>query len=200
MNTKAMVVHSRDIEPASLTSRFSLALTARTEYALMLLLMTAEMWNSEDLSTHRRNASNLAWQCGYRFGHEPMPSFFADCDELQECWEYGAEDKEDERVAAETEAENMRRAARVELLIQARDWNALHLPEPEEVLALLLAGESCLVAGHRLSPEGDLNIVWFTNAYGHDGAFANIDELDLASVSEFLCDMARGKEYGPVPH
>ena len=84
----------------------------------------------------------------------------------------------------------------VEMLLKSGDWGALNLPSPEKVIAQLENGDSVEVAGHRLVYEDD--VLWFTNPYGQDGIVASA--IDAKSILRFLADMARGIEYGPVPH
>ncbi len=173
---------------------FALALNARVEYALMWIASIVE--DEKCWSTRRRNAGELAWKAGYIFGDQPIPTFFKGEEELEEAWRAGAIEREDEEHEAEKDIERQKREALIEEKIEARDWEALGLPHPHDLLTALQNGESHNVGGHALTPDEDG--VWITNPYGHDCALWQA--VTIEDVEQFLTDMARGEEYGPVPH
>lgn len=71
------------------------------------------------------------------------------------------------------------------------------LPAPQTLLSELLASGTACVNCTGLTWEEELNVTWYTNAYGIDGLLCG--RPDLKAMQSFLIDVARGVEYGPVP-
>ncbi|MEY2161393.1 hypothetical protein [Rhodanobacter sp. FW106-PBR-LB-2-11] len=74
----------------------------------------------------------------------------------------------------------------------------LCLPTPDALLAELLEQGSASVQNTLLTWEPALEVTWYTNAYGVDGALCGTP--DRETMRAFLIDTARGVEYGPIPH
>ncbi|CAB3753940.1 hypothetical protein [Paraburkholderia humisilvae] len=180
--------------PAGNDSLFSLALYARCESALMWLLVTAGEVGSPAFNLHRRNAFDAAMRAGYLYADESQPLLLQDNCEVIDAWEYGVALRQREQQDAQRLNGQERRAA----LAAAKDWDALGYPHPEAILAGLRAGRHLCVAGHELYPDGEC--VFFENPYNVPGAFGDLRDLTVAHVEEFLTDMARGVEWGLVPH
>lgn len=127
---------------------------------------------------------------------ETIHPLIATVPELVDAWAEGKRYREEEQWEEERAQKTKEREAVVEQKINAKDWEGLGLPSPAELLAGLSNGESSYVGGHSLNPDEDG--VWVTNPYGHDCALWQ--DITLESIEEFLIDMARGEEYGPVPN
>lgn len=172
-------------------SLFSLALDACVEAVLMRLLVTAGDLHTEAFDRHRRRAWEFADRAGYLYADEPMPHLLDGDSETVEGWAQGVERRRKERHEAE---EYARRQAR-ETLIRAKDWAAFGLPAPELLLVDLQGGESRIICGHRLFPDG--NCVRFADPFGNHGFFFLGDPRDMtvADIEPFLTDMAHGEEW-----
>ncbi|CAB3753976.1 hypothetical protein [Paraburkholderia humisilvae] len=176
-----------DVVPATAPAEdlFSLALGARVESALMWLLFMRGDLPTEAFDGHRRKAFELACRAGYLYADEPIPHLLRDDVELREAWAHGVARRDDERRNGMDDAMAVDR----EPLIIARDWYALGLPFPEQILSNLRCGEICHVCGHNLYPEG--GTVFFDNPRGQLGVFGGLHDLTLADLEVFLTHMAR---------
>lgn len=167
-------------------SLFASALDARVALATANVLRGHDHYRAY---MEEQRAFSLARDAGRRFPHEPMPLLLVD-HPLFEAWMLG-------RNEAVCEAQEAAEATRIEQALAAKNWAALAMPTPTEVVQKLRAGESFELNGHTLEFEEDLEVVWVTNPYGIDGAFS--DEASEAEIERFLTDMARGVTYGPTP-
>ncbi|MBB4517151.1 hypothetical protein [Paraburkholderia fungorum] len=181
-------------DPAGNDDLFSLALYARCESALMWLLVTSDDVGTEAFDRHRSNAFDAASRAGYLYPDEPQPALLQDNCEVHDAWHYGVGLREQERHEEQKTLERERRIA----LAAAKDWDALGYRRPEAILADLQSGEHVCVAGHELYPDGEC--VFFENPYNVPGIFGDLRELTVADVEHFLTDMAKGEEWGLVPH
>lgn len=177
--------------PVCNDSLFSLALNACVEAVLMRLLVTAGDLHTEAFDRHRRRAWKFADRAGQLYADELMPYLLGGDSETVEGWAQGVERRRKERQDTE---ECARRQAR-EALIRAKDWAVFGLPAPEQLLVDLQDGESRLICGHRLFPDG--NCVRFADPFGDHGFFFLGDPRDMtvADIEPFLTDMARGEEW-----
>lgn len=170
------------IEPRRVPERWGLieqAIHARAEWALAHV---ASVICGASVSYER--ARVLAERAGNDNPHARCPTLLADFAELAESFDAGQA--------------HTRQTDRVESALLARDWQALGLPTPTALLAQLLANGSSSIDGILLTWESDLEVTWYTNAYGIDGALCG--RPDLAVLQRFLTDTARGLEYGPIPN
>ncbi|MBQ4855669.1 hypothetical protein IMW82_13405 [Rhodanobacter sp. B2A1Ga4] len=173
---------SQPIEPRRVPERWSMieqAIHARAEWAFAHI---ASLISRASVGYER--ARVLAERAGNDNQDAPCPTLLADIAELAESFDAGQAHTRD--------------ADRVESALLASDWQALGLPTPTALLAQLLASGSYSIDGTLLTWERDLEVTWYTNAYGIDGALCG--RPDLAVLQRFLTDTARGIEYGPVPH
>ena len=148
-------------------------------------------------------AESLADEAGRSFPDEPTPNLLVDVPFLRDIFEIAAslalDNREAERDRAEREEARQREQARIERAISANDWDALHLPAPEQLAADLTASNHGVrVACHFLIFDADDGLTWYTNPYGVDGVLCN-GAPSPEDARAFLLDMARGVEYGPVP-
>lgn len=131
-----------------------------------------------------------------------LPLMFENSELLREAWEEThnllAMQAEEASQKAAAEKAAQARQARVLAHLEAGEWELLNLPTPQSALSTLLAGKQLEAKGHTAQYDADDGITWLTNAYGIDGILC--DRPDLKSVTTFLTDMAKGIEYGPVPH
>ncbi|WP_155836268.1 hypothetical protein [Burkholderia sp. AU4i] len=141
-------------------SLFSLALDARCEYALMRLRIVADEIGSDAFNQHYAEGYRLAARAGYQYAGEPIPNLLRDADELEEAWNDGVKKREEERRAA---GEQIRRLD-IEKLIEEKDWYALGLPFPEQILWSLRRGDRVRIRWHFLLP--DANSVTYDNRTG----------------------------------
>ncbi|MFP3637807.1 hypothetical protein [Paraburkholderia sp. SIMBA_054] len=175
---------------------FSLSLNARVESALMWLRVTGGEVGSEAFDRHRAKAWAFAARAGYLHPEASLPNLLRDDTELEEAWAFGVGVRQSERRATVEELERVRKGLESERLIALRDWCALGLPTPEALFESLRCGERVSVAGHGVWLED--GVVWYENPYGQDGALGS--DLKPGDLVDFLGDMARGEEYGPVPY
>lgn len=121
----------------------------------------------------------LACCAGADHPDSDCPALFSDAEPLVRAFAEGqARTREDARIEASLED--------------------LGLPTPDALLAELLAQGSASVQNTLLTWEPALEITWYTNAYGIDGALCGIP--DRETLKAFLINTARGVEYGPIPH
>ncbi|WP_155754550.1 hypothetical protein [Burkholderia stagnalis] len=184
---------------------FSLALAARCQWAIATGLNPELTRDERDFVAYgiaMERSRDLAREAGRAFPDEPCPPLLVDVPLLCDAFEHeGAlvlADRAAAIHAAERDLERERERHHAEVLIANADWEALRLPTPDRLTAKLLAGEPAEVCCHRLEYEEELDIVWFTNPYGVDGVLCS-GVPDVATITLFLIDMARGVEYGPIP-
>lgn len=175
-------------------SLFSLALNARCESALMWLYVTSGDVGTPAFDRHRGKAYEFAYRAGYHYADEPIPHLLRDDDELRQAWDHGIHDQQIERREAQAAVDR----ERIKQLIAAKDWPALNLPFPEQILETLRAGKPVHVEGHGLYSEEDY--ICCVNPYGIEMVMSAISDLTLADIEGFLADMAIGEEWGAVPH
>lgn len=175
-------------------SLFSLALEARCEYALMRLRIVADEIGSDAFNQHHAEAYRLAARAGYLHADEPIPNLLRDSDELADAWNDGVKKREEERRAA---GEQIHRID-IEKLIAEKDWYALGLPFPEQILWSLKRGERVRIRWHFLIP--DANSVTYDNPYGQAAYFGALDELSVADLDALLADIARGQPWRRVQY
>ena len=174
---------------------FSLSLDARVAVARMWLYVTSGDVGTEAFNLFRHEAWVNAGRVGYHFADEPIPALLlGDC-ELEDAWAAGRSERVRERDEAAQEIARAERLAEIERLVKARDWATLKMPTPEELHATLARGESTRVDGHFVIFDDD--VIWITNPYGHDSTLGS--DLTVEVLEEFLTNLARGYEYGPVP-
>ncbi|MGU4702506.1 hypothetical protein K6L09_38235 [Burkholderia cepacia] len=173
-------------------SLFSLALEARCEYALMQLRIVADEIGSDAFNQHYAEAYRLASRAGYLYAGEPIPNLLRDDDELQDAWNDGVKKREDEYRAA---GEQIHRPA-IEKLIDEKDWDALGLPFPEQILWSLRRGDRVRIRWHFLLP--DSNSVTYDNPYGQATFFGALDEVSVEDLDLLLADVARGQPWRRV--
>ncbi|MBU9439096.1 hypothetical protein KTE91_28865 [Burkholderia multivorans] len=173
-------------------SLFSLALNARCEYALMRLRIVADEIGSPAFNQHQAEAYWLAARAGYLYAGEPIPILLRDGDELEDAWNDGVKKREEERRSA---GEQIHRLD-IEKLIEEKDWYALGLPFPEQILWSLKRGGRVRIRWHFLTP--DVNSVTYGNPYGEATFFGTLDELSVADLDVLLADIARGQPWRRV--
>lgn len=173
-------------------SLFSLALEARCEYALMLLRIVADEIGSDAFNLHCAEAYRLAARAGYLYAGEPIPNLLCDGDELEDAWNDGVKKREEERRAA---GEQIRRPD-IEKLIDEKDWYALGLLFPEQILWSLKRGDRVPIRWHFLTP--DVNCVTYGNPYGDAALFGTLDDLSVEDLDVLLADIARGQPWRRV--
>ncbi|MBC8737002.1 hypothetical protein F6X40_09295 [Paraburkholderia sp. UCT31] len=177
-------------------SLFSLALKARVASAHGVIAdIVGESAYTARMS-HRADAWQHAEKAGYYYGHESIPNLLANEVELSAAWYEGIERREKEEQAKARERAKAEADALVEQRIAARDWTALGLPTPAELVLKLGQREEVSVEGHSLTY--DEGFVWYTNPYGQDGIAC--EGLDEKALDKFLCNLARGVEYGALPY
>ena len=205
----AAVLRSSVNDPdGSIGDPFSLALAARCQWALATCLHPHLTGDEEDAPRYRaamKSAERLAREAAEAFPHAPCSKLLIDVPMLQDAFENHAAlvleelrartERHERDIKREYEREEERR--RVNALIESGDWKALGLPTPDELVAKLLAGEPDEICDHFVVYEKELDVVWFTNPYGVDGALCS--QPNVATMTSFLIDMARGVEYGPIP-
>lgn len=118
---------------------------------------------------------------------------------LREAWETTRQVIDEEHAEALQYAAERAHQQKVESHIVAGNWPELGMPTPAEALNTLLAGEELEANGHTAFYDNTDGITWCVNPYGVDGILCN-GQPTLQRVISFLKDMARGKEYGPVPY
>ena len=165
---------------------FALALDARVALAKAHV---AAGYDEYEAYMESEEAWTLAREVGRRFPNEPMPVLLSD-KPLTEAWTLGRE----EVLCEEQEAID---AARIEQALAAKNWKALDMSTPAEIVRQLRAGEAAEVNGHSLEFDDELHLIWMTNPYGCDGVLC--DGLNEAQIERFLIDMARGVTYGATP-
>jgi hypothetical protein len=175
-------------------SLFSLALNARCEYALMLLRVVADEVDTEAFDLHYAAALRLARRAGYLYDTEPIPNLLRDHDELEEAWNEGVKLRQDERRGAGEPD----RAVNLEKLIAEKDWYALGLPFPEQILWSLRRGERVRIRWHFLLPDG--NDATYDNRYGQSAYFGAIDVMTADELEALLADVARDQPWRRVQH
>lgn len=188
----------------------SILIEARVQWALATYACDPE--TTGDYSEHgakMERAEELAYRAAWSDPHAPVPNLFADVPYLRGIFTQAAADSldliaeieaeaEEERRQSELKAQRLRERERVNALIAANDWAALHLPTPEALTVALSSGKSETVNGHFLDYDSEDRLTWYTNPYGIDGVLFNgLPTID--GVRKFLTDMARGIEYGPSP-
>lgn len=171
---------------------FNLALDARIHREHLYLLLNADKLGTPEFNNRRHESARLAEDAGYAAPTIPTPPLLNGDEELEEFFRLGQHRWRQEQ---KEELEDQRNAE-IEQRIQSKDWTCLGLPPAVELLADLKNGQGRYIAGHSLSPDKDG--VWVTNPYGIDCALWQ--DIDLEFIESFLADMARGEEYGPVPH
>lgn len=183
-----------DVDGGEVESLFSLALDARCESALMWLYVTSGDVGTPAFDRHRRRAYDLARRAGYHYADEPIPHLLRDDDELTQAWEHGIHDQQVERreALAAVEREGIKK------LIAAKDWPALKLPFPEQILETLRDRKPVHVEGHCLYSEEDY--IYCVNPYGIELLVSHVQDLTPDDIEHFLADMALGEEWGPVPY
>lgn len=173
----------------------SLSLEIRVEWAMAVFCCDD---NSPEQWAGWQDAYARAWLAGYHNPFADCPSFFADIDELQDAWRRGIEAFEwekEERIADEFEE---RSCARIEDCLSRGAWGELELPSPEALSGPLERGEVVRLGGYRLEYKRASACLWYTNPYGQDGVLADMPEV--AVLSTFLSNLARGIDYGACPH
>lgn len=175
-------------------SLFSLALEARCEYALMRLRIVADEIGSDAFNQHHAEAYRLAARAGYLHADELIPNLLRDSDELADAWNDGVKKREEERRAAGEQSHRLD----IEKLIAEKDWYALGLPFPEQILWSLKRGERVRIRWHFLIP--DANSVTYDNPYGQAAYFGALDELSVADLDALLADIARGQPWRRVQY
>lgn len=188
----------------------SIALEARVQWALATYACDPEATGDyTEYGVKMERAEELAYRVAWSDPHAPVPHLFAEVPYLRDIFEQAAADslaliaemeaeQEEQRRQSERKAERLRERERVNSLVAANDWAALHLPTPEELTATLSSGESETVSGHFVEYDSEDHLTWYTNPYGVDGVLFNgLPTID--GVRKFLIDMARGIEYGPSP-
>ncbi|HDR9758741.1 hypothetical protein KDX16_32135 [Burkholderia vietnamiensis] len=173
-------------------SLFSLALNARCEYALMRLRVVAGEIGSPAFKHHLAEANRLAARAGYLYAREPIPTLLRDAEELEDAWNDGVKKCEEERRAA---GEQIRRPD-IEKLIDEKDWYALGLPFPEQILWSLKRGDRVLIRWHFLTPN--VNSVTYGNPYRDAALFGTLDDLSVEDLDVLLSDIARGRPWRRV--
>ncbi|WP_124491789.1 hypothetical protein [Burkholderia stagnalis] len=183
---------------------FSLALAARCQWTLATCLdpeLTGDECDFASYGAAMYRAEDLAREAAQSFPAKPCPPLLVDVPFLCDVFEHEVALVNAARTAAidatERDHERERGRQRAEVLIANEDWAALHLPTPDQLTAKLLSGAPATVCCHRLEYDEELDIVWFTNPYGVDGALCD-GAPDIATIKSFLIDMARGVEYGPI--
>ncbi|WP_175145504.1 hypothetical protein [Paraburkholderia phenoliruptrix] len=175
-------------------SLFSLALNARCEYALMRLRVVADEIGSVAFDRHRAAAYEFAARAGYLYAAEPIPNLLRDSDELEDAWNDGVRHRESERRAA---GEQIHRPD-IEKLIAEKDWYALGLPFPEQILWNLKRGDRVRIRWHFLLP--DIDSVTYDNQYGQSAYFGSLAELSTGELDALLADIARGQSWRRVQY
>jgi hypothetical protein len=146
-------------------------------------------WREEAASI----AISLAWET------DVLPPMFENHAILREAWETTRQVIDEEHAEALQYAAERAHQQKVESHIVAGNWPELGMPTPAEALNTLLAGEELEANGHTAFYDNTDGITWCVNPYGVDGILCN-GQPTLQRVISFLKDMARGKEYGPVPY
>ncbi|MBN3776172.1 hypothetical protein G3O06_01155 [Burkholderia sp. Ac-20345] len=175
-------------------SLFSLALNARCEYALMLLRVVAGEIGSDAFNQHHAEAYRLAARAGYLYASEPIPNLLRDGDELEDAWNDGVKKREEERRAAGEQIRHLD----IEKLIEEKDWYALGLPYPEQILWSLKRGDLVRIRWHFLIP--DVNSVTYDYQYGEAAFFGALDDLLVEKLDVLLADIARGQPWRHVQY
>lgn len=175
-------------------SLFSLALNARCEYALMRLRFVADEIGSNAFDRHHAAAYEFAARAGYLYAAEPIPNLLRDSDELEDAWNDGVKKREAERCAA---GEQIHRPD-IEKLIAEKDWYALGLPFPEQILWSLERGDRVRLRWHYLLP--DIDSVTYDNQYGQSAYFGSLHELSVGELEALLADIARGQSWRRVQY
>lgn len=138
-------------------------------------------------------AISLAWET------DVLPPMFENHAILREAWETTRQVIDEEHAEALQYAAERAHQQKVESHIVAGNWTELGMPTPAEALNTLLAGEELEANGHTAFYDNTDGVTWCVNPYGVDGILCN-GQPTLQRVISFLKDMARGKEYGPVPY
>jgi hypothetical protein len=175
-------------------SLFSLALKARCEYALMRLRIVADEIGSDAFNHHHAEAYRLSARAGYLHAGEPIPNLLRDGDELEDAWNDGVKKREEERRTA---GEQIRRPD-IEKLIDEKDWYALGLPFPEQILWSLKRGDRVRIRWHFLLP--DVGSVTYDNQFGQAAYFGSLDDLSVGDLEALLADIARGQPWRRVEY
>ena len=82
--------------------------------------------------------------------------------------------------------------------VKLLSWNdGSAQPTPEELLELLLNGESAKINQHFVVYDRENCVVWYTNPYGIDGVLCH--EPTIEAMRVFLARMARDQDYGLTP-
>lgn len=173
---------------------FSLALDARCEYALMRLRIVADEIGSDAFDQHHAEAYRLAARAGYLYADEPIPNLLRDSDELEDAWNDGVRKRDEERRAAGDQVHR----PDIEKLIAEKDWYALGLPFPEQILWSLRRGDRVRIRWHFLLP--DIDSVTYDNQFGQSAYFGSLDELSVATLDALLGDIARGEPWRRVQY
>lgn len=138
-------------------------------------------------------AISLAWET------DVLPPMFENHAILREAWETTRQVIDEEHAEALQYAAERAHQQKVESHIVAGNWTELGMPTPAEALNTLLAGEELEANGHTAFYDNTDGVTWCVNPYGVDGILCN-GQPTLQRLISFLKDMARGKEYGPVPY
>ncbi|MBB5448047.1 MULTISPECIES: hypothetical protein [unclassified Paraburkholderia] len=175
-------------------SLFSLALNGRCEYALMRLRIVADEIGSDAFDQRHAEVYRLAARAGYLYADEPIPNLLRDSDELEDAWNDGVKKREGERRAAGEQIHG----PDIEKLIAEKDWYALGLPFPEQILWSLKRGDRVRIRWHFLLP--DIDSVTYDNQFGQSAYFGSLDELPVATLDALLADIARGQLWRRVQY
>lgn len=178
-------------------SLLDLVVNARISAFLMGLEIWLDRLGDKEFDHHREVAYRNAELAGYLYPDRDMPLLLRDVYELPDAWCHGQDRFRKEEEARERPARAAEKAAQLAAIVRGEErWSALDLPAPADAVVMLSAGKRLSVFGYSVWFED--GATWFTNPYGQDGFLG--DEPNIEMMQEFLLGIARGEDYGLVPH
>jgi len=195
-SSKSYALHGENMRSQLISMRqIHRAIDARACNAMSeIFQMTGSVERAFDCAEEASSiAISLAWET------DVLPLMFENHAVLREAWETTREVIDQEKAETLRYAAEKAHQAHVENCIAAGSWIQLGMPSPAEALSTLLAGEELEANGHTALYDSADSVTWCVNPYGVDGILCN-GQPTLEQVTSFLKDMARGKEYGPVPY